>query len=167
MELEQLLKLINTVSDSKLTEFKYETESVCIKMGKESSVKVVAADAQTTAPAAVQGAVITAQETKAAIEASEEPDVQKGKVVTSPLVGTFYAAPSEDADPYVKVGDTVKVVKLHGEGAVKRRIMDMGITKGTEIFVRKVAPLGDPVEVTVRGYELSLRKADAEMIAVR
>ena len=103
MELEQLLKLINTVSDSKLTEFKYETESVCIKMGKESSVKVVAADAQTTAPAAVQGA-----ETKAAIEASEEPDVQKGKVVTSPLVGTFYAAPSEDADPYVKVGDTVK-----------------------------------------------------------
>ena len=108
MELEQLLKLINTVSDSKLTEFKYETESVCIKMGKESSVKVVAADAQTTAPAAVQGAVITAQETKAAIEASEEPDVQKGKVVRSPLVGTFYAAPSEDADPYVKVGDTVK-----------------------------------------------------------
>ena len=77
-------------------------------MGKESSVKVVAADAQTTAPAAVQGAVITAQETEAAIEASEEPDVQKGKVVTSPLVGTFYAAPSEDADPYVKVGDTVK-----------------------------------------------------------
>ena len=109
MELEQLLKLINTVSDSKLTEFKYETESVCIKMGKESSVKVVAADAQTTAPAAVQGAVITAQETKAAIEASEEPDVQKGKIVTSPLVGTFYAAPSEDADPYVKVGDTVEV----------------------------------------------------------
>ena len=108
MELEQLLKLINTVSDSKLTEFKYETESVCIKMGKERSVKVVAADAQTTAPAAVQGAVITAQETEKAIEASEEPDVQKGKVVTSPLVGTFYAAPSEDADPYVKVGDTVK-----------------------------------------------------------
>ncbi|MEI3524126.1 MAG: FeoA domain-containing protein [Anaerotignum sp.] len=59
------------------------------------------------------------------------------------------------------------VVKLTGEGAVKRRIMDMGITKGTEIFIRKVAPLGDPVEVTVRGYELSLRKADAEMIAVR
>ena len=58
------------------------------------------------------------------------------------------------------------VVKLHGEGAVKRRIMDMGITKGTEVFVRKVAPLGDPVEVTVRGYELSLRKADAEMIEV-
>ena len=63
-----------------------------------------------------------------------------------------------------KVGDTVTVVKVHGEGAVKRRIMDMGITKGVEIYVRKVAPLGDPVEVTVRGYELSLRKADAEMI---
>lgn len=66
----------------------------------------------------------------------------------------------------VKVGETVKVVKLHGEGAVKRRIMDMGLTKGTEAFVRKVAPLGDPVELTVRGYELSLRKADAEMIEV-
>ena len=65
-----------------------------------------------------------------------------------------------------KIGDTVKVVKLHGEGAVKRRIMDMGITKGTEIFLRKVAPLGDPIEVTVRGYELSVRKADAEMIEV-
>ena len=65
-----------------------------------------------------------------------------------------------------KVGDTVTVVKLHGEGAVKRRIMDMGITKGVEIYVRQVAPLGDPVEVTVRGYELSLRKADAEMICV-
>ena len=65
-----------------------------------------------------------------------------------------------------KIGDTVKVVKLHGEGAVKRRIMDMGITKGVEIFIRKVAPLGDPVEVNVRGYELSLRKADAEMIEV-
>lgn len=64
------------------------------------------------------------------------------------------------------IGDTVKVVKLHGEGAVKRRIMDMGITKGTEIYVRKTAPFGDPVEVTVRGYELSLRKADAEMIEV-
>lgn len=64
------------------------------------------------------------------------------------------------------IGDTVKVVKLHGEGAVKRRIMDMGITKGVEIYVRKVAPLGDPIEVTVRGYELSLRKADAEMIEV-
>ena len=64
------------------------------------------------------------------------------------------------------IGDTVKVVKLHGEGAVKRRIMDMGITKGVEIYVRKVAPFGDPVEVTVRGYELSLRKADAEMIEV-
>ena len=66
-----------------------------------------------------------------------------------------------------KVGSTVKVVKLHGEGAVKRRIMDMGITKGVEIYVRNVAPLGDPVEVSVRGYELSLRKADAEMIEVQ
>jgi fe2+ transport system protein A len=66
----------------------------------------------------------------------------------------------------VKVGDTVSVVKLHGEGAVKRRIMDMGITKGVQVHVRKVAPLGDPIEVTVRGYELSLRKADAEMIEV-
>ena len=65
-----------------------------------------------------------------------------------------------------KVGETVKVVKLTGQGAVKRRIMDMGITKGVGIFVRKVAPLGDPIEVTVRGYELSLRKADAEMIEV-
>ena len=63
-----------------------------------------------------------------------------------------------------KVGDTVRVVKLHGEGAVKRRIMDMGLTKGVEVHIRKVAPLGDPVEVTVRGYELSVRKADAEMI---
>lgn len=66
----------------------------------------------------------------------------------------------------VSIGQTVKVVKLHGEGAVKRRIMDMGITKGTEIFVRKVAPLGDPIEVNVRNYELSLRKEDAEMIEV-
>ena len=66
----------------------------------------------------------------------------------------------------VKVGDTVVVSKLHGEGAVRRRIMDMGITKGTEIFVRKVAPLGDPIEVNLRGYELSLRKADAEMIEI-
>ena len=65
-----------------------------------------------------------------------------------------------------KVGDTVRVVRLHGEGAVKRRIMDMGLTKGVEVNVRKVAPLGDPIEVTVRGYELSLRKADAEMIEV-
>ena len=65
-----------------------------------------------------------------------------------------------------KIGDTVTVVKLHGEGAVKRRIMDMGITKGVDVYVRKVAPLGDPIEVTVRGYELSLRKADAEMIEV-
>ena len=65
-----------------------------------------------------------------------------------------------------KVGETVRVVKLHGEGAVKRRIMDMGITKGVEVYVRKLAPLGDPVEVNVRGYELSIRKADAEMIEV-
>ena len=67
---------------------------------------------------------------------------------------------------YAKVGDTVRVVKLHGEGAVKRRIMDMGLTKGVEVHIRKVAPLGDPVEVTVRGYELSIRKADAEMIEI-
>ena len=66
----------------------------------------------------------------------------------------------------VKIGDTVVVARLRGEGAVRRRIMDMGITKGTEIFVRKVAPLGDPIEVNSRGYELSLRKADAEMIEV-
>ena len=65
-----------------------------------------------------------------------------------------------------RIGQTVKVVKLHGAGAVKRRIMDMGITRGVEVYVRKVAPLGDPIEVTVRGYELSLRKADAEMIEV-
>ena len=66
----------------------------------------------------------------------------------------------------VKVGETATVVKLHGEGAVKRRIMDMGITKNTKVYVRKVAPLGDPVEITVRGYELSVRKADAECIEV-
>ena len=65
-----------------------------------------------------------------------------------------------------KVGQTVTVVKLHGEGAVKRRIMDMGITKGVEIYVRKVAPLGDPMELNLRGYELSLRKADAEMVEI-
>ncbi len=65
-----------------------------------------------------------------------------------------------------KIGETVKVVKLHGEGAVKRRIMDMGITKGVNVAIRKVAPLGDPIEVTVRGYELSIRKADAKMIEV-
>lgn len=68
---------------------------------------------------------------------------------------------------HVKVGETVTVVKLHGEGAVKRRIMDMGITKGVQVYVRKVAPLGDPVEVNVRGYELSIRKNDAEMIEVQ
>ena len=67
----------------------------------------------------------------------------------------------------VKVGETVTVVKLHGEGAVKRRIMDMGVTKGVQVYVRKVAPLGDPVEVNVRGYELSIRKNDAEMIEVQ
>ena len=66
----------------------------------------------------------------------------------------------------VQVGETAKVVKLHGEGAVKRRIMDMGITRGVEVFVRKLAPLGDPIEVNVRNYELSIRKADAEMIEV-
>ncbi len=66
----------------------------------------------------------------------------------------------------VEVGSTVKVIKLHGEGAVRRRIMDMGLTKGAEVYIRKVAPLGDPIEITVRGYELSLRKADAQMIEV-
>ena len=66
-----------------------------------------------------------------------------------------------------KVGETVKVVKLHGEGAVKRRIMDMGITKGSELYIRKVAPLGDPVEITVRGYELSVRKNDAQCVEVK
>ncbi len=66
----------------------------------------------------------------------------------------------------IAIGDSSKVVKIHGEGATRRRIMDMGVTKGTEVFVRKVAPLGDPVEVTVRGYELSIRKEDAQMIEV-
>lgn len=66
----------------------------------------------------------------------------------------------------VKIGDTAKIIKIHGEGAIRRRIMDMGMTKGIEVYVRKVAPLGDPMELTVRGYELSLRKADAEMIEV-
>ena len=66
----------------------------------------------------------------------------------------------------VEVGSTVKVIKLHGEGAVRRRIMDMGLTKGAEVYIRKVAPLGDPIEITVRGYELSLRKADDQMIEV-
>ncbi|MBR0156318.1 MAG: ferrous iron transport protein A [Clostridia bacterium] len=65
-----------------------------------------------------------------------------------------------------KVGSTVRVVKLHGEGAVKRRIMDMGLTRGVEVYIRKLAPLGDPIEVTVRGYELSIRKADADMVEV-
>ncbi len=67
----------------------------------------------------------------------------------------------------IPVGESAVVVKIHGEGALKRRIMDMGITKGTEIYVRKVAPLGDPVEITVRGYELSLRKADAEILEMQ
>lgn len=66
----------------------------------------------------------------------------------------------------VKIGETVTVVKLHGEGAVKRRIMDMGITRGTQVYIRKTAPLGDPIEVTIRGYELSLRKTDAALIEV-
>lgn len=66
----------------------------------------------------------------------------------------------------IKIGETAKVVKLHSVGAVKRRIMDMGLTKGVEVYIRKVAPLGDPIEITVRGYELSIRKADAEMIEV-
>ncbi|MEE0059459.1 MAG: FeoA family protein [Acutalibacteraceae bacterium] len=66
----------------------------------------------------------------------------------------------------VKIGQSAKVVKLHGEGALRRRIMDMGLTKGVEVYVRKVAPLGDPIEITLRGYELSLRKADAEMVEV-
>jgi len=66
----------------------------------------------------------------------------------------------------LKTGETSKVIKLHGEGAVKRRIMDMGITKGVEVYVRKLAPLGDPIELTVRGYELSIRKADAERIEI-
>lgn len=67
----------------------------------------------------------------------------------------------------VKIGETAVIVKLHGEGALKRRIMDMGLTKGTEVYVRKVAPLGDPMELTVRGYELSVRKGDAELIEVQ
>ena len=67
----------------------------------------------------------------------------------------------------VKVGETATIVRLHGEGALKRRIMDMGLTRGTEVFVRKVAPLGDPMELTVRGYELSVRRGDAELIEVR
>lgn len=66
----------------------------------------------------------------------------------------------------IKVGETAKILKLHGDGAVRRRIMDMGLTRGTEVHIRKVAPLGDPIEVTVRGYELSIRKADADMIEV-
>ena len=94
------------------------------------------------------------------------------KTDLSPLVTT---PPSEKAQKedisnensrQAKIGETVKVVKLHGEGATKRRIMDMGLTKGVEVYIRKVAPLGDPVEITVRGYELSLRKADADMIEV-
>lgn len=78
------------------------------------------------------------------------------------FTGGFFVRTLRD----VKIGDTARVVKLHGEGALRRRIMDMGITKGVEIFVRKVAPLGDPIEIAVRGYELSLRKNDAEMVEV-
>lgn len=104
MELEQLLKLINTVSDSKLTEFKYETENVCIKMGKESSVKVVAAEA----PVAVTAPQAAAPVTDVTAGTVEKSQAEEGKIVKSPLVGTFYAAPSEDAEPYVQVGDTVK-----------------------------------------------------------
>lgn len=81
---------------------------------------------------------------------------------TVDLGGRYIMATLRDA----KIGDTVMVKKLSGSGAVKRRIMDMGLTKGTQVYIRKVAPLGDPIEVTVRGYELSLRKADAEMIEV-
>ena len=76
------------------------------------------------------------------------------------------SADNSDANTDNQTGETVTVKKLHGEGAIKRRIMDMGITKGAEVYVRKVAPLGDPIELTVRGYELSLRKADAEKIEV-
>ena len=93
------------------------------------------------------------------IVGSTEANSLKGKISNESPVGKALLGK--------KIGDTVTVVKLHGEGAVKRRIMDMGITRGTEVHVRKVAPLGDPVEVTVRGYELSLRKADAEMIEVQ
>ena len=82
------------------------------------------------------------------------------------IIKRTYKLKAHDEQNSAGIGDTVKVVKLHGEGAVKRRIMDMGLTKGVEVYVRKVAPLGDPIEVTVRGYELSLRKADADMIEV-
>nr|WP_317282854.1 acetyl-CoA carboxylase biotin carboxyl carrier protein [uncultured Sellimonas sp.] len=102
MELEQLLKLIQTVSDSKLTEFKYETEAVCIKMGKEKEVKVIAADGAVQA-APAKATTMTAQTTQETEEAAPE-----GNLVKSPLVGTFYAASAEGAEPYVKVGDKVK-----------------------------------------------------------
>ena len=87
------------------------------------------------------------------------------------LQNTDFVISGKDCDDVrtlrdVKIGETVTVARLSGTGAVKRRIMDMGITKGTEVYVRKVAPLGDPVELTVRGYELSIRKADAEMIEI-
>ena len=82
------------------------------------------------------------------------------------IIKRTYKLKAHDEKNEAGIGDTVKVVKLHGEGAVKRRIMDMGLTKGVDVSVRKVAPLGDPIEITVRGYELSLRKADAEMIEV-
>ena len=92
--------------------------------------------------------------------------------MTALLRGSYGAAPvgcgtsETNTLRQAKIGETVKVVKLHGEGATKRRIMDMGLTRGVEVYIRKVAPLGDPVEITVRGYELSLRKADADMIEV-
>ena len=82
------------------------------------------------------------------------------------IIKRTYKLKAHDEKNEAGIGDTVKVVKLHGEGPIKRRIMDMGITKGTEVYIRKVAPLGDPMEVTVRGYELSLRKADTEMIEI-
>ena len=107
MELEQLIKLINVVSDSKLTEFKYETEEICIKMGKKEDVKVVKAEmpTQTAALPVVQPAAsVTAEALPEETQASQ----QEGSLVTSPLVGTFYAAPAEDAEPFVKVGDKVK-----------------------------------------------------------
>jgi len=93
-----------------------------------------------------------------------------GRAERSPAVIDRNLITEEDTDmktlKTAKVGETLKVLKLHGEGPVKRRIMDMGITKGVEVYVRKVAPLGDPLELNVRGYELSLRRADAEMIEV-
>ena len=98
--------------------------------------------------------------------AASSSDKFAGMVVSENAVEITRDTDKQIEELYVAVGDTVKVVKLHGEGAVRRRIMDMGITKNVEIFIRKVAPLGDPIEINVRGYELSLRKADAEMIEI-